>query len=38
LIQTPIRVEKGTAIAPDRPGFDIEWNEAAVARVTVKDA
>jgi D-galactarolactone cycloisomerase len=38
LIQTPIRVEKGTAIAPDRPGFGIEWNEAAVARVTVKDA
>jgi D-arabinonate dehydratase/D-galactarolactone cycloisomerase len=36
LIKTPIRVEKGHAIAPDAPGFGVEWNEEALARVTVK--
>jgi L-alanine-DL-glutamate epimerase-like enolase superfamily enzyme len=36
LIRTPIRVENGHAIAPDAPGFGIEWNDEALARVTVK--
>lgn len=36
LIETPIRVEKGHAIAPEAPGFGIEWNDEALARVTVK--
>ena len=38
LVRTPLRIENGAAIAPDAPGFGIEWNEAALARVTVKDA
>lgn len=38
LIRTPIRIEKGAAIASDGPGFGIEWNEDALARVIVKDA
>ena len=36
--RTPLRTENGTAVAPVGPGFGIEWNEAALARVTVKDA
>jgi L-alanine-DL-glutamate epimerase-like enolase superfamily enzyme len=36
LIKTPVRVEAGQAIAPDAPGFGIEWNEEALARVMVK--
>ena len=38
LVRAPIRVEGGQAIAPDRPGFGVEWNDKALARVTVKDA
>jgi D-galactarolactone cycloisomerase len=38
LVKTPLRIENGAAIAPDAPGFGIDWNEAALARVTVKDA
>ena len=38
LVRTPLRIENGAATAPDAPGFGIEWNEAALARVTVKDA
>jgi L-alanine-DL-glutamate epimerase-like enolase superfamily enzyme len=38
LVRTPLRVEQGHAIVPDRPGFGIEWNEEALARFVVKDA
>lgn len=38
LVRTPIQVEGGRAIAPDRPGFGVEWNEEALARVTVEEA
>jgi D-galactarolactone cycloisomerase len=38
LTRTPLRIEKGAAVAPDGPGFGIEWNDQALARVTVKDA
>lgn len=38
LVKTPLRIEKGAAVAPDAPGFGIDWDEAALARVTVKDA
>lgn len=38
LVKTPIHIENGAAFAPEGPGFGIEWNEAALARVTVKDA
>ena len=38
LVKTPVRIENGAAVAPDAPGFGIDWNEAALARVTVKDA
>jgi D-galactarolactone cycloisomerase len=38
LTRTPLRIEKGAAVAPDGPGFGIEWNDEALARVTVKDA
>lgn len=36
LVKTPLRVEKGLAYANDLPGFGIEWNDAALAAVTVK--
>jgi hypothetical protein len=29
-------VEKGLAYANDLPGFGIDWNDAALAAVTVK--
>lgn len=35
LLRTPIKVENGCAFAPEGPGFGIEWNEAALARVTI---
>lgn len=38
LIKTPLRVEKGRAVAPEGPGFGIDWNEDALARVIVKSA
>ena len=38
LVRTPLRIENGAAVAPDAPGFGIDWNETALARVTVKDA
>jgi D-galactarolactone cycloisomerase len=38
LVRTPLRLEKGRAIVPDGPGFGIDWNEEALAAVTVKDA
>jgi L-alanine-DL-glutamate epimerase-like enolase superfamily enzyme len=38
LVRTPLRIDKGGAIAPDGPGFGVEWDEAALARMTVKDA
>lgn len=37
LIQTPLLLSREGAIVPDRPGFGIEWNEDALARVTIKD-
>jgi L-alanine-DL-glutamate epimerase-like enolase superfamily enzyme len=38
LTRTPLRVENGAAFAPAGPGLGIEWNDAALARVTVGDA
>ena len=38
LVRTLLRIEKGAAVAPDAPGFGIDWDEAALARVTIKDA
>ena len=38
LTRTPLRVENGAAFAPAGPGLGIEWNDAALARVTVEDA
>lgn len=38
LVRTPLRVEKGHAYPLELPGFGIQWNEAALAAVTVKDA
>ncbi len=38
LVRTPLRSDGGAAVAPDRPGLGIEWNEDALARVTVKGA
>ncbi len=38
LLRRPLRVEQGRAVAPDGPGFGIEWNEDALARFIVKDA
>jgi mandelate racemase len=32
LLQEPLRVERGVARIPDRPGAGIAWDEAAVAR------
>jgi mandelate racemase len=33
LVQEPIRIEKGHALIPDRPGNGLVWDEAAVARL-----
>jgi D-galactarolactone cycloisomerase len=38
LVRTPLQIDKTGAIAPDRPGFGVEWNDEALARVTVRDA
>lgn len=38
LLRTPLRVEKGHAYPLDLPGFGIEWNETALAAVTVRNA
>jgi D-galactarolactone cycloisomerase len=35
LTQTKFSVEKGVAVAPDRPGFGVEFDEAALDAVTV---
>lgn len=37
LVRTPFVIEPGGAVAPDRPGFGVEWNDEALARVTVKN-
>src|SRR5690606_40020311 len=37
LLRTPLRIENGAAVPPTGPGFGIEWDEAALARVTAKD-
>lgn len=37
LVRTPLRVENGSAVAPDGPGFGVDWDEAALARVTIRD-
>jgi D-galactarolactone cycloisomerase len=37
LTRRPIKVENGCAFAPEGPGLGIEWDEAALARVTIKD-
>ena len=37
LVRTPLRIEQGTALVPEGPGFGIEWNDDALARVTVRD-
>ncbi len=38
LVRRPIKVENGRAFAPEGPGLGIDWDEAALARVTIKDA
>jgi D-galactarolactone cycloisomerase len=38
LLRTPIQVARGEAIVPEGPGFGVEWNAEALARVTVKEA
>lgn len=35
VLQEPLRIEKGCALIPERPGAGIEWNEEAVARCLV---
>jgi L-alanine-DL-glutamate epimerase-like enolase superfamily enzyme len=35
LLKEPIVTEKGHIVVPDRPGFGVEFDEAALARVTV---
>ena len=32
----PLTVNSGKAIAPDRPGFGLEWNEAAVRQFSIQ--
>lgn len=36
LLKRPLRIEKGAAIAPEGPGFGIDWNEEALAAMLVK--
>lgn len=36
LLRTPILVHGGEAVVPEEPGFGIEWDADALARVTVK--
>lgn len=36
LVRTPLRIERGAAVVPGGPGFGIEWDETALARVTVE--
>lgn len=38
LVRTPLRTEAGAAVVPEGPGFGIDWNEEALARVTVANA
>ncbi|WP_291989094.1 mandelate racemase/muconate lactonizing enzyme family protein [Luteitalea sp.] len=38
LVRTPLRLEQGTAVVPEGPGFGIDWNEEALANVTVAGA
>ena len=38
LITTPLSIDDGKAVVPDRPGFGVEWKAEALASVTVKDA
>ncbi|MBI2219752.1 MAG: mandelate racemase/muconate lactonizing enzyme family protein [Acidobacteria bacterium] len=38
LVRTPFRVDQGTAYVPEAPGFGVEWNEEALARVTAREA
>ena len=35
VLKEPLRIEKGCALIPDRPGAGIEWNEDAVGRYLV---
>jgi L-alanine-DL-glutamate epimerase-like enolase superfamily enzyme len=35
LLKEPILTEKGHIVVPDRPGFGVDFDEAALARVTV---
>jgi len=35
ILQEPIRIERGHAIIPDRPGHGMAWNEAAVTKYQV---
>jgi mandelate racemase len=35
VIKEPLRIEKGTAILPSRPGTGIEWNRDAVERYRI---
>ncbi|MEM7730971.1 MAG: enolase C-terminal domain-like protein, partial [Pseudomonadota bacterium] len=37
LIRDPLRVRDGTAVAPDRIGSGIEWNDAVVADAFVAE-
>jgi mandelate racemase len=36
VLAEPLRIADGQALAPDRPGIGIEWNEDAVARYAVR--
>ena len=35
VLQTPLRIASGQALAPDTPGCGMAWDEAAVARYLV---
>jgi mandelate racemase len=34
VVEEPLRVNNGSAIAPERPGLGIEWNQQAVKRLS----
>jgi mandelate racemase len=35
LVTEPLRIDKGHAVIPDRPGAGLDWNEEAVRRYQV---
>jgi mandelate racemase len=36
ILREPIRIVEGAAVAPDRPGAGLEWNDDAVARYRIE--